>query len=128
MVVQSVRGSILSPAPPVTRRAERGIALLEVLVAMLILSLAGVAAVELVATGLRAQFDAAHRERTLADEERLLAATTLLKREELNQRLGRRTVGEFLVDIQRPERTLYRIGLLQAGNPQVEDLVTVIYR
>ena len=109
-------------------RAEHGLALLEVLVALLILSLTGVAAVELVATGLRAELDASHREHTLAIEERLLAATTLLKREELNQRLGRRTVGEFLVDIQRPERTLYRIGLFQARSPHVEDLVTVIYR
>ena len=110
------------------RRAERGVALLEVLVALLILSLAGVAAVELVATGLRGERDARERERTLAAEERLLAATTLLKRGELDQRIGRRPAGEFLVDIQRPERTLYRIGLLQSTSPEVEDLVTVVYR
>ena len=47
---------------------------------------------------------------------------------ELDQRLGRRGVGEFLVAVQRPERTLYRIALLQSRSPEVEDLVTVIYR
>src|SRR6266481_3776824 len=108
--------------------ANRGVALLEVLIATLILGTAGVALVELVGAGLRAEQDAHHREATLATVERLLAATTLLKREELDQRIGRRDVGEFIVDIQRPERTLYRIAVLETESPQVEDLVTVVYR
>ena len=58
----------------------------------------------------------------------MLAAMTLLKREELDRRLGRHPVGEFLVDVQRPERTLYRIAIGPADAPQVEDLVTVVYR
>ena len=111
-----------------TPRAERGIALLEVLAALLILSLTGMGALQLVARGLRDELDASNRELTLATEERLLAATTLLKREELNQRIGRRAVGEFIVDIQRPERTLYRIAVLQTTSPEIEDLVTVVYR
>ena len=32
------------------------------------------------------------------------------------------------VDIERPERTLYRVALRQAATPQVEDVVTVVYR
>jgi len=110
------------------RPRERGVALLEALVALAILAMAGLAMVALVDAGLRGERDARERERTLAAEERVLAAATLLKRTELDQRLGRRTVGEFLVDVQRPERTLYRIAVLQARSPQVEDLVTVVYR
>lgn len=109
-------------------RPDRGVALLEVLVALVILATAGVAMIELVGAGLRAEGDARRRERVLATEERLLAASTLLRREELDQRIGRREVGEFIVDIQRPERSLYRIALLQRESPQVEDLVTVVYR
>ncbi|HJS43591.1 MAG TPA: hypothetical protein VJ755_08975 [Gemmatimonadales bacterium] len=109
-------------------RNDRGVALLEVLTALAILATAGIALVELVGAGLRGERDARLRESTLATEERLLAALTLLRRNELDQRIGRRVVGEFIVDVQRPEKTLYRIALLQRESPQVEDLVTVVYR
>jgi type II secretory pathway component PulJ len=109
-------------------RRDRGVALLEVLVALVILATAGIGLIELVGAGLRAERDARTRERLLATEERLLGALTLLRREELEQRIGRREIGEFIVDIQRPERTLYRIAVIQRESPQVEDLVTVVYR
>lgn len=109
-------------------RNERGVVLLEVLVALVVLATAGIGLVELVGSGLRAERDARQRESTLATEERLLSALTLLNRQELDQRIARRQIGEFIVDIQRPERTLYRIALLQESSPQVEDLVTVVYR
>lgn len=109
-------------------RDERGVALLEILVALVILVTAGVGLVGLVSAGLRGEQDARTREVTLATEERLLAAITLLQRHELDQRIGRRLIGEFIVDVQRPEPTLYRIALLQQTSPHLEDLVTVVYR
>ena len=109
-------------------RSERGVVLLEVLIALTILALAGIGMMETVGAGLRAERDARARETILATEERLLAALTLLNRTELDQRIGRRRIGEFVVDIQRPERTLYRVALMQNESPQVEDLVTVVYR
>lgn len=109
-------------------RNNRGVVLLEVLVAVVILATAGIGLVELVGSGLCAERDARLRESTLATEERLLSASTLLNRKELNQRIGRRQIGEFIVDIQRPAPTLYRIALLQELSPQMEDLVTVVYR
>src|SRR5262245_4154971 len=109
-------------------RNERGVVLLEVLVALVVLVTAGMALMETVGAGMRAERDARAREVVLGHEERLLNAHTLLSRGELDQRVGRRPIGEFVVDIQRPERTLYRIAVLQAQSPQVEDLVTVVYR
>jgi len=109
-------------------RNERGVALLEVLVALVILATAGIALVELVGYGMRGERQARLREGTLADEERLLTALTLLKRNELDQRIGQRQIGEFIVDVQRPEPTLYRIALTLQQSPHVEDLVTVVYR
>ena len=109
-------------------RAERGVALLETLVALAIVSGAGLAFLDLVSGGLRAERDARERERVLAVEERVLTALTLLKREDLDRRLGRHPLGELIVDIERPERTLYRIALSQQRSPQVEDLVTVVHR
>jgi type II secretory pathway component PulJ len=109
-------------------RAESGVALLEVLVALVILATAGTALVELVAAGLRSERGGRVREGTIAAEQRVIAAMTLLRREDLDRRLGRRPVGEFFVDVQRPERTLYRIAIAETRAPQVEDLVTVVYR
>ena len=101
-------------------RGERGMALLEVLAAVVILGVAGLALVELTAAGMRATSAAQERERTLADAERLLAAYTLLTRSELDQRLGDRAVGVYVVNVQRPEPELYRIALGK--------LVTVVHR
>ena len=111
-----------------TLRDERGTVLLEVLVALLILSMAGMAAVQLVAAGLNSEFDSRRREQVLATEERVLAAATLLTQSELDQRIGRHSVGELLIDVQRPERGLYRIAVVQREWPEIEDLVTVTYR
>jgi len=115
-------------SPDSLMRNNRGVVLLEVLVAVVILATAGIGLVELVGSALHAERDARLRERTVATEERLLSALTLLTRKELDQRIGRRHVGEFIVDVQRPEQTLYRIALLQDQSPRVEDLVTVVYR
>jgi Tfp pilus assembly protein PilV len=111
----------------VTRSGESGVALLEVLVALAILSAGGIAIVSVLGAGLRAEHDARARERTVAAEERVLAAMTLLRREELDLRIGRHTVGEFAVTVQRPEPSVYRIAI-GAKETEVEDLVTVVYR
>ena len=110
------------------RRAERGVALLEVLAATVILTVAGLALVELVLGATQAVTTARARERELADEERLLAAYTLLGRSDLDLRLGENAVGPYAVSVQRPERVLYRVALARATNPAVEDLVTVVHR
>ncbi|PYP63763.1 MAG: hypothetical protein DMD37_05090 [Gemmatimonadetes bacterium] len=110
------------------RADNRGIALLEVLAAVAILGVAGIALVELVAGGTRAVATARAREQELGDEDRLLAAYTLLRREDLDRRLGDREVGPYVVNVQRPERTLYRIAIRRKEAPQVEELVTVVYR
>lgn len=110
------------------RCPDRGVALLEVLVALVMLSAAGIAYAGLVSAGLHAERVARERERLLETEERVLAALTLLKRDELDRRLGQHAVGEFIIDVERPERALYRVALAQEESPEVEDLVTVVYR
>src|SRR5207253_10496721 len=93
---------------PLMPRSNRGVALLETLVALAILSGAGLALLDLVTAGLRAERESRERERVLAVEDRVLTALTLLTRAELDRRLGRHPLGELVADIQRPERTLYR--------------------
>ena len=108
--------------------AERGVALLEVLVALVILATAAIALLELVDAGTRAVAEARVRERELVDEDRLLSAYTLLARSDLDRRLGIRDVGPYRVNVQRPEPTLYRVALSRKQASEVEDLVTVVFR
>ncbi|HKV69638.1 MAG TPA: hypothetical protein VJN62_00210 [Gemmatimonadales bacterium] len=110
------------------RRRERGIALLEVLAAIVILTIAGLSLVSLVAQATASTVTSRSRETEQADEDRLLAAETLLNRSDLDLRLGTRTVGPYVVTVERPERTLYRIAVDRAAVPGVEDLVTVVFR
>jgi hypothetical protein len=104
------------------------VALLEAMIALAILGSAGAAAVGLVAAGLRSAAVGRERERTVMNADRVLAATTLLLRSDLDRRLGERQVGEFAVRIERPEPTLYRTAIAETSHPSTELLVTVVYR
>ncbi len=110
------------------RSRNAGVALLEVMVALAILAASGVALAAVASAGLRSEAVARVRERTLATEDRVLAALTLLSRQDLDRRLGRHPLGAFVVDVERPERTLYRLALADTIAPEVEALVTVVYR
>ena len=110
------------------RTGERGVVLLEVLAAIAILGIAGMALIEVVAGGTRAVAFARTREQQQLDEDRMLAAYTLLRREDFDRRLGDREVGPYVVNVQRPERTLYRVAIGRKEAIGVEDLVTVVYR
>ena len=106
----------------------RGMTLLEVLVALVIVGTAAVAMTGLQAAAARSERQAREREHSLADADRLLTAYTLLDRLDLDRRLGRREVGPFTVVIQRPETTLYRIAVQRSEVADMEDLVTVVFR
>jgi type II secretory pathway component PulJ len=110
------------------RSADRGVALLEAMVAIAILASAGVILVGTVGAGLRSEREARRREVTVHAADRVLTAMTLLTRNDLDQRIGTRRVGEFLVNVQRPEPPLYRIALSESATPEVELLATVVYR
>ena len=109
-------------------RAERGIALVDVLIAVVILTAAGMSTISLLAAALRDQARLEDREKGLAHAERVLIATSLLTRRELDLRLGRRQVGALVVNVQRPEPTLYRLAVADTLALDVEQLVTVVYR
>lgn len=110
------------------RRTERGVALLEILAAVTILTVAGLSLVEVASASLRAVATAAQREREQRDEDRLLTAYSLLAREDLDLRLGERAAGPYVVRLARPEPMLYRLAIGRVTSSSVEDLVTVLFR
>lgn len=109
-------------------KGRAGFALLESLLALAILGTAGLSLVALVRSGLESEHKAREVEEVTASASRVLTAMSLLTRADLDQRLGTHPVGEFAVEVQRPERTLYRIAISSQAAPAVEMLVTVVYK
>lgn len=107
--------------------ARRGAALLEVIVGLAILATSGTALVAAVGDALERERDMLQREQELIAMERVLAATSLLTRQELDQRLGDRRVGEFVVAVARPSPELFTIGIRPASRAEAL-LVTLVYR
>jgi hypothetical protein len=110
------------------RRSERGVVLLEVIVALAILATTGLAMMALVQEAMATQQRVRDRERELAAADRILVAYSMLSRTDLDIRLGRRDVGEFTVTVQRPEPELYRAAVAPVSAPDHALLVTVLYR
>ena len=110
------------------RIGESGAVLLEAMVAIAILASAGASLVAAIDAGIQSEHQARLRETSLLAAERVLTATALLGRGDLDRRLGRHPIGEFVVEVQRPDPTLYRIAIAEGRAPEVETLVTVVYR
>jgi type II secretory pathway component PulJ len=106
----------------------RGVALLEAIIALAILSIGGLSTLVLVDESLRAEREAQVREELITISSRVLSAMTLLQRGELDQRLGSHDVGELMVRVTRPEKSLYRLAIAEKKHPDVDLLVTVVFK
>lgn len=109
-------------------RGERGMTLIEVLAALAILAAGGSALVATLAAAMREERHSRMEEQMLDAASRVLTATSLLSKADLDRRLGERTVGEFVVRVGRPEAALYRVGVAEQRSPELELLTTVLYR
>lgn len=107
---------------------DRGVALLEVLMALAILSVAGGALASATAAGLRATALAAEREHASVQRETVLTGLTLLTKEELDARTGERPLGVFQVRIERPRPGLYRLEVTGPAPADAGSLATLVYR
>ena len=107
---------------------RNGLALIEVLAALVILGSAGVSVVTYVSALGAFQERTIAREAEMARADRLLSQLSLLTAQELSQRIGVRTVDSFAVWIDRPGPDLFRIGLAPARQPEAEVLAALIVR
>jgi type II secretory pathway component PulJ len=112
----------------IDRTSNRGAMLLEAVIALAIVSVVGISMLALIAALQRDQGRLATLERRIASADHVMTAMVLLTREDLDRRLGRHGSGEFSVEVERPERTLYRIAVADTSRPDRELLTTVIYR
>lgn len=108
--------------------ARRGSVLLEVLVALTIFGVSGTLLLARAGAVADAQERIVQRERELVAASSLLAEVATLERSEFVIRIGRRVHGSFIVQVDRPEAALFRVGVAPAAAPETELLATAVYR
>jgi prepilin-type N-terminal cleavage/methylation domain-containing protein len=111
---------------PRGKNPTRGFVLIEVLVALTILSVAGLAFVDLTAQSAQSAIRAREAEEQLGDEDRLLTAYSLLDHRDLERRIGTQAVGNYTVRVERLDWSVYRVAVMAGRSGR--GLVTVIYR
>lgn len=110
------------------RTGERGAALLESLVALAILAVAGVSLIGLLVDASRGERKFELRDARSERAEQVLVTLSLEDKRGLDIRLGRRSAGEFVTDVERPEQGLYRLAVADSAAPDSPLLVTVVFR
>lgn len=107
---------------------DRGGILFEALIGLFVLSLAVGAVLGEAAAAVRNETDMGRREDRMATADRIMTALALLDRRDLDLRLGTRPMGDFVTEVQRPAPALYRLSVADTVAPDVELLVTVVFR
>ena len=109
------------------QRARIGATLLEAIVAITLLGLIGLTGVELVRSAAQLTEIAATTETELAEASDFLNAVSLWSRDELDQRLGTREQGDWLLEVQRYTPDLYVVSLLDSSGAE-PILQTALFR
>ncbi|HEX5178972.1 MAG TPA: type II secretion system protein [Gemmatimonadaceae bacterium] len=98
---------------------RRGMVLLEAIVALTILAVAGGTALTLAASSLAAIDRAAKTDQASQRASRFLDAVSLWPRADLDRHFGIRHEGSWLLDIGRPSSTLYVVSLSDSATGRV---------
>lgn len=108
-------------------RSRRGAVLLEAIIALAVLSVAGTAAVTLVSQSADAVRRAREADVEAREASAFLHAVSLWTREDLDRRLGDRPQGDWRLHVQRPTPTLYEVVLVDSARTRVI-LRTALFR
>jgi type II secretory pathway pseudopilin PulG len=109
------------------RDKRRGAVLLEAMIALAILSSAGIAVVGLTAESARAVERVRAAEKEMRAANALFSAVALWTREDLDRHLGGRHQGHWIMRVDRPGPTLYVVTLNDSTNRALI-LRTSLYR
>lgn len=107
---------------------KAGIALMEVIVALILVTVVGVPLLARVGAEARLLVQRIDQEALLRTAEGALAEYASLERTRLEQRLGRRAVGSLDVLLDRPSPTLFRIVVVQPDAGDRALMATHVYR
>lgn len=108
-------------------RARSGLTLIEALIALTILSVAGIAMLSLARATSNSVLRALSAEAEINQASALLDAVTLWSREDLDRHLGTRQQGPWLMHVDRDDRFIYEVSLRDSTDHH-ELLRTMLYR
>ncbi len=109
-------------------RATAGVALMEVLVALILVTVVGVPLLARVSAEARLLIQRADHEALVRRAEAALAEYAALDRTGLEQRLGRRDLRGLDVLLERPSVTLFRIVVVEPDAGDRELIASYVYR
>lgn len=107
--------------------ARHGFALLEVLCALAILALSGVALAENVSAAIRAERSAYAAERDALQLDQLLRVHALMNEDDMRLRIGTSRYGRFMVRVSERGRHLYEVRAISASAHGADTMATVMY-
>lgn len=107
---------------------ERGVTLIEAIVALTIVSISIATMLHAVSTTMAQQVVTRNREEQIERAGRVMSTYSLMSRAELDQRIGQQSVRGLRVRVQRPRSQLYRLSLSDSVYPDQELLVTMVFR
>ena len=105
---------------------RRGVVLLECIVALAILSVAGAALLSLASAAQRASRHGVERDGRMMRADEYLSRVSLWSAEDLDRHLGARRQGSWVLDVRMPLPRLYEVRL--ADSAGVALLATTLYR
>jgi Tfp pilus assembly protein PilV len=117
----------MRPNARFVHRRRRGVALIEVLVALTILATAGTALLAMASASSRAVAQVREAERGVHAASSYLEIVALWPREDLDRHLGDGTQGRWRMRVERVTPTLYSVHLLDSSGVH-EVLRTALYR
>lgn len=100
-------------------RSRSGATLLEVIVALAILAIGGLAIMTHIGNSLATVERTSERERAMRDASRFMESVSLWPTEDLNARLGVRTQGSWRLHITRVSPSLYDVQLLDSTGTHI---------
>ena len=106
---------------------RHGVALLESLIAMSIVAIAGLALLSLATEAMKRTSDAQAADNESREASAFLDAVSLWTRTELEQRVGTRPQGRFALTVQRPGPSRFHLSLADSARSR-ELLTTMLYR
>ncbi len=109
-------------------RRRSGIALVEALVAMVLVGFAASGFAALISASVLSESGMQAREAEVTAMDRVMTAMSLLTAEDFNRRVGTHRVGEFEVTVQLVEPGLYHVQVARNHGPTEHGLETLFFR
>lgn len=108
--------------------SRAGVALLETLIALIVMGIVGIAILEVVASATKSTRSAWLSEERIRRASQLLQGYAIMNRHQLEQRIGEQGFGALRIRVTRPRPGVFRVSAVDTLALERELLVTLLHR